>query len=90
MEEAQFMERYYSTNMGYTGAALPDTACKLELASDYSITITAGPTATTYTLSATPLGRQLAKDKLCGTMSVNEKGTKTVSGSNSATPSECF
>jgi len=90
MEEAQFMERYYSTNMGYAGATLPVTACATDLSGVYTFGFSAGPTATTYTLAATPQGRQAAKDLLCGTMSVNEKGTKTVSGTSSATPAECF
>src|SRR3546814_7599636 len=28
LEQAQFMERYYTTNMGYSSAALPATACR--------------------------------------------------------------
>lgn len=88
MEQAQFMERYYATNMGYTGAVLPSTACSQELASDYSFAFSVAPAATTYTLSATPRGRQAAKDSFCGTMSINEKGTKTVTGTSS--PSDCL
>src|SRR3546814_14075757 len=29
LEQAPFMERYYTTNMGYSSAALPATACKI-------------------------------------------------------------
>ena len=90
MEQAQFMERYYSTNMGYAGAALPNTACEADLNGHYVIAFSAGPDATSYTLAATPQGQQAARDAQCGTMSVNERGTKSVSGSNSATPSSCF
>ncbi|WP_133478304.1 type IV pilin protein [Cognatilysobacter segetis] len=90
MEQAQFMERYYSTNMGYTGAALPATGCTTELASHYSFGFSAGPAATSYTLAATPRGTQAAKDTECGTMRIDQKGTKTVSGTASATPARCF
>lgn len=90
MEQAQFMERYYSTNMGYAGAVLPDTGCEADLDGHYVIAFSAAPDATSYTLAATPQGTQASRDTRCGTMSVNERGTKTVSGSDSATPSNCF
>ncbi|RYD39333.1 MAG: prepilin-type N-terminal cleavage/methylation domain-containing protein [Verrucomicrobiaceae bacterium] len=90
LEQAQFMERFYSTNMSYSGAALPGTACTSELAPHYTIAFSAGPAATSYTLAATPQGSQASRDSECATMSVDQKGTKTVSGSNSANPSKCF
>ncbi len=77
LEQAQFMERYYTTNMSYTGAALPGTPCTNELATHYSFAISAGPTATTYTVSATPQGAQASNDTTCGTLSVNQAGAKT-------------
>ena len=84
------MERYYSTNMGYAGAVLPGTACTVELGNHYAFAFSAGPDATTYTLAATPQGQQASKDAQCGTLSINERGGKTVSGASSATPSICF
>lgn len=91
MEEAQFMEHWYATNMGYAGAALPlDLACAKDLDGVYSFTISAGPTATTYTLAATPQNRQAAKDTLCGTMSIDATGAKSVSGSAGSDVSQCF
>ncbi|KRA52077.1 pilus assembly protein PilE [Pseudoxanthomonas sp. Root630] len=90
LERAQFMERYYSTNMGYTGAALPAAACATELGTHYTFAFSAGPTATTYTLAATPQGGQASNDTQCATLSINERGTKSVSGSYSSTPSNCF
>jgi type IV pilus assembly protein PilE len=90
LERAQFMERYYSTNMGYTGAALPAAACATELGAHYTFAFSAGPTATSYTLAATPQGEQASRDSQCGTMSINQQGTKSVSGSYSSTPSNCF
>ncbi|MFT3669119.1 MAG: type IV pilin protein [Pseudoxanthomonas sp.] len=90
MEQAQFMERYYSTNMGYAGAVLPATACTNDLNDHYTFAFSAGPDATSYTLAATPQGQQADRDSQCATMSINERGTKTVSGSHSSTPSDCF
>jgi type IV pilus assembly protein PilE len=91
MEEAQFMERYYTTHMTYKAAALPgDMACATDLNGVYTFAVAAGADEdTTYTLTAVPQGRQAAKDSLCGTMTVDEKGAKSVSGSASSA-SECF
>src|SRR3546814_21115150 len=36
LDQAQFMERYYTTNMGYSSAELPATACRNELRAQYS------------------------------------------------------
>ncbi|GAA5005887.1 type IV pilin protein [Pseudoluteimonas lycopersici] len=92
MEEAQFMEHYYATKMTYKDAELPkDLACANDLKGVYAFAVAAGADAdTTYTLTATPQGRQLAKDTLCRTMTVNEKGAKAVSGSAGADVSQCF
>ncbi|MGG6461717.1 type IV pilin protein [Solilutibacter silvestris] len=95
LERAQFMERFYTTNMGYnkdsSGAAvaIPSTACKSDLAPYYDFgTVTPDTFATTtYTLNATPQGAQ-ASDA-CGTLSINQNGTKSVSnGSKPVT--QCF
>jgi type IV pilus assembly protein PilE len=77
LEQAQFMERYYSTNMGYSGAALPSTACTSDLSQHYAFAFSAGPTATAFTVAATPQGAQAAQDSLCGTLSIDQKGTKS-------------
>src|SRR3546814_13283237 len=68
LEQAQFMERYYTTNMGYSSAALPTTACRTELSAHYSFAFSAGPAAATYTLTATPQGRSEERGvgKECG------------------------
>jgi len=89
LEQAQFMERYYTTNMKYSGAVPPGTACTTDMASYYTFGFSAGPTDTTYTLTATAIGAQTADSK-CGNLSIDQTGKKSVSGSNSATPSACF
>lgn len=90
LESAQFMERFYTTNLTYMGAVLPGSSCRTDLAGSYTIAI-AAQTATTYSLTATPVAgsRQASKDGAkCGTLGINQSGTKTKSGS--ASISECW
>ncbi len=76
MELAQFMERYYTTNMSYSGAALPATQCRTDLTNFYTYSFVTGqPTATTYTIQSAPGGAQ-ANDS-CGTLSVTQTGAKS-------------
>ena len=78
-EGAQFMERFYTTNLNYAqdlggnGVALP--ACSGDVAGAYLVGFAAGqPTATTFVIQAVPQGRQ-ARDA-CGTMSMNQTGRR--------------
>ncbi|RMH93536.1 prepilin-type N-terminal cleavage/methylation domain-containing protein [Lysobacter pythonis] len=92
MERVQFMERYYTTNMTYVGAeaAWPSSTCETETAAHYTYSAPAKTTtATTFIVQAKPKGAQ-SKDTQCGTLGMNERGLKTVSGSKSATPNQCF
>ena len=90
LEQAQFMERDYATNMGYTAAALPVTACAGELSDFYTFALEAGGTASTFSVTATPQGVQASRDTKCGTMGLNQAGQKTASGTASSTPEQCF
>lgn len=98
LEASQFMERFYTTNLRYdqTAAATPVTVamptlgCRTDLASSYSIAFQAAPTASAYTIQATPVGRQLAKDTNCLILRIDQTGAKSVTGSLSATPNDCF
>lgn len=76
MERTHFMERFYSANMTYVGAAPP--ACPGEVTQFYNIAPPANLTATTYTLAANPIGAQ-AGDR-CGNLSVNETGNRQAAG----------
>ncbi len=96
-EWAQFMERFYTTNMRYdqdlAGAAVPDPGlqCKTDLNQSYTIGLdTAATSATKFTVQAVPVGRQLEKDTKCGTMTMDQAGTKTVSGTASADVKQCW
>lgn len=74
-EFAQAYERRYTTNMTYAGADIV-LGCQTEANLDDRYTLTAADTATTYTITATPIGAQL-KDTQCGTLTLNQSGTKT-------------
>ena len=75
IEAAQFMERYYTTNMTYAGAALP--ACSSDVTSHYDIGFSAAPTAAGFTIQAAPKGRQAVAETDCGTMTMDQVGRKT-------------
>ncbi len=98
-EWAQYMERFYTTNMAYdqtpppASTAVPDPGlqCATDLTQYYAITLVpAALTATTFTVQAAPRNRQLAKETVCGTMTINQAGTKTASGTASADLKQCW
>src|SRR3546814_14278566 len=63
LEQARFMERYYTTNMGYSSAALPATACRPELRAHYPFDFSAGPAAAALPLSSEK--RPVVKEWVC-------------------------
>jgi len=89
MEAAQFMERYYTTNLTYVGADLPDTQCMNEVEDHYTIQLEAAATASAYTVQAIPQGSQDTRDTKCQTLSINQAGTKGETGSASSA-TECW
>jgi type IV pilus assembly protein PilE len=82
VELAQWMERYYTTNMKYQGASLPSTQCQTELQDHYDFAFSGTPDATSYTIQATAKGHQLAKDASCSPLKLTHRGEKT--------PAECW
>ena len=89
MESAHFMERYYTTNLSYEGAALPATACMGELADFYLIQLAAEPTAGAFVVEALLQGAQETNDTLCATLTLNQAGARTEGGS-AASAAECW
>lgn len=81
MESAQFLERYYTERNTYVGAALPVAEAPRDgSVKYYDIRYEAGePTASTYVVNAVPKGA-MAGDE-CGTLSIDETGTRAASGS---------
>ena len=69
--------------LGYTSSATFPT----EVYKNYSVTLTANNTATppTYTVTAAPIGNQLARDTKCGSVSLDQAGTKGKTGTGTVT-----
>ncbi len=89
-EYANYMERFYTTNLNYSkdissGNKLKDNFPVLDCASasqtgdNYQYTL-ASATSTAYTVDATPVGTQLARDTECGTLSLNQAGQRGKTG----------
>jgi type IV pilus assembly protein PilE len=79
-EAAQYMERYYSMH-GLTYDDLDNPAqlptCSADVTDYYTIAFAADePTASSYKVQATPKGSQASSDTRCGTLSIDDKGTK--------------
>ena len=88
LEGAQFMERYYTTNLTYVGAALPASDCRNELQGHYAIALAASA-ARTYSITATPQNHQATKDTKCGTLSLDQTGTRGITGT-AGSASDCW
>ena len=95
-EYANYMERYYTTYLRYdedpattTPNALPTLDCKTpqQTGANYDYDLPA-VSATSYTITATPKGAQLARDTLCGTLKLDQTGKRTVGGSG--TVDQCW
>jgi type IV pilus assembly protein PilE len=80
-EYAQYMERYYTTNLKYAGAA-PSPGCKSDsnLSTRYTFA-TSNLTQKTYTVTATPIGVQAERDTQCAVLGMNQDGTPSATGS---------
>ena len=86
VEQAVFMERYYTTNLRYTGAALPAGGCRTDLVAFYGFALNGVPDATTYAINAVPTAAQ--PDTLCETLGINQAGQKSETGTGTA--DECW
>src|SRR5574337_598399 len=77
-EHANYMERYYTTNLNYakdsagTANALPglDCASAQRTGANYQYALASASTAA-YSITATPTGAQLTRDTTCGTLSID-------------------
>lgn len=83
MEAAQFMERSYTINMTYVVGGFPALGCAAEQSEHYAFGFSAAPDADSYTLQATPINAQLSADTRCGTLTLDNLGVKTESGTAS-------
>lgn len=60
----------------------------VEVSKHYTVSFSAVPTATAFTVQAAPSGTQATQDAKCGTLSLDQAGTKSASGSAGA--SNCW
>lgn len=82
MENAQFLERYFTTNGTYAGAVLPKSQSPENGTANYNITAPAATLLpTSYIIQAAPTGS--FSDPMCGTLTVSQTGARTESGTGS-------
>jgi len=101
-EYANYMERYYTTNLSYasapassgTAAATPnaaigspsplvlDCAATSQTGSNYQYDVAMPATAGSvgYNLTAQPIKAQLARDTQCANLTLDQAGTRNISG----------
>jgi type IV pilus assembly protein PilE len=80
-EYANYMERYYTGNLRYdqtpagVANADPHLDCQSQVARNY--TLVPATTSTSFTVTATPTTAQLSRDRQCGTLTLDQRGTRT-------------
>lgn len=81
-EQGQALERYFTTNMTYVGAALAPSACRTDLASFYTLSFdpAIALSATAFRLQAAPVAGSPQASDSCGTLKLDQAGTKTPAG----------
>ena len=83
LETAQSLERRYTTELSYNVGAAPVLGCQSDGNLDDRYTISIGGLAqNAYTITATPVGAQLTGDVACGTLTLNQAGARTESGTS--------
>lgn len=89
VEHAQFMERFRTTNLTFSGANLASfsSPCLTDSQASYTYAFAIGePTTTTFAIEATPVatGPQNS-DTACATLRIRQTGAKEITGTGSAT-----
>lgn len=87
LEIAQFMERCFAANNTYATCALPFSNSPRTGTPYYAIVLRT-PTRTEFVLTATPNSNGGQDEQICGTLTLNQAGVKTFSGS--ATAAQCW
>ncbi|WP_266169531.1 type IV pilin protein [Dyella subtropica] len=87
---SNYMERYYTTNLSYSAATLPALDCKsaAQTGANYSYSFPSPATSTAYSVQAAPINAQLTRDTLCGTLTLDQTGKRTYSGTG--TVAQCW
>lgn len=80
-EVANRQERYLLDNRSYADSLTSlGMSVSPEISPNYTVTVTNAGVGLVYTITATPIGSQLASDTQCGALTLNNLGTKTASG----------
>ncbi|WP_305072807.1 type IV pilin protein [Propionivibrio sp.] len=88
LENAQFLERFYTQNGTYVGAALPVTEAPKEGSTKfYNISFVVDATSTAFQIQAVPKNGQ-AGDR-CGKLRVNQSNQKSVADATLSS-TECW
>jgi len=85
---ANYMERYYTTNLRYDQDAAgnanvlpqPDCSTAQQTGNNYSYSFNPAPAQSTFTVQAKPIGVQATRDTQCGTLTLDQKGTRNING----------
>lgn len=75
---AQFMERFYTTNLTYLDAE-PVMGCQTENSMNrhYTFAVTVGADGRSFVARATPVGAQATLDATCGVLSLDQAGGRS-------------
>ncbi|HWX67137.1 MAG TPA: type IV pilin protein [Rhodanobacter sp.] len=98
-EYANYMERYYTTNLNYkqdpSGTANTlalaglDCATTAQTGANYSYGLPSSSlSASSYSVTATPINAQATRDTQCGTLSLDQAGTRGATGTG--TVAKCW
>lgn len=92
MNVANKQEQYILDSRAYAGGASALTTLQMsapaDVASNYSISVTASTAPPAFAVTATPTGNQLANDSKCGALTIDQTGNKTISGTGQV--SDCW
>lgn len=87
-QDQSLLERCYAQAFTYVGCATLPAFPQASPQGFYSINV-ANLTATTYTLTATPVGSQV-RDKICASMSVDQSGQKNAVNTGGVSQTACW
>lgn len=92
MNLASRQEQYNLDVRQYTDqlSLLGTPTIPIEIANNYNVTVTADNSLAppVYSITATPVNNQLARDTQCGFLKIDQKGLKTIGGTSTA--SSCW
>lgn len=80
LNAAQAMEKYYTENSKYTGAAVDTVFPASSTDGYYTLSFSVAPTASAYTLQAAPTSKGHQDNDKCGNFTLSGAGVKGVNG----------